>query len=77
MTVKQPDDGFVKDIEINDLRNRYLLTKGPTQKQVSGSRCGMWLEKGIRREPFAALVDQQGAFKRVIVPGGFQTSRSQ
>ena len=36
MTVKQPDDGFVRDIEINDLRNRYLLTKGPTQKQVSG-----------------------------------------
>ena len=28
------DEGFVKDIEINDLRNRYLLTKGATQKQV-------------------------------------------
>lgn len=26
---------FFKDIEINDLRNRYLLTKGPTQQQVS------------------------------------------
>lgn len=26
---------FVRDIEINDLRNRYVLTKGPTQKQVS------------------------------------------
>lgn len=35
MTVNKPDEGFVKDIEINDLRNRYLLTKGPTQKQVS------------------------------------------
>ncbi len=29
------DEGFVKDIEINDLRNRYVLTKGSTQKQVS------------------------------------------
>jgi hypothetical protein len=28
------DEGFVKDIEINDLRNRYVLTKGSTQKQV-------------------------------------------
>lgn len=35
--VKRPDqeEGFVRDIEINDLRNRYLLTKGPTQKQAS------------------------------------------
>ena len=29
------DEGFVKDIEINDLRNRYVLTKGSTQKQAS------------------------------------------
>lgn len=27
---------FVKDIEINDLRNRYVLTKSGSQKQVSG-----------------------------------------
>jgi len=26
---------FVKDIDINDIRNRYLLTKGATQEQVS------------------------------------------
>ena len=25
---------YIKDIEINDLRNRYLLTKGSTQKMV-------------------------------------------
>ena len=31
------DEGFVKDIEINDLRNRYVLTKGSTQKQVSAT----------------------------------------
>ncbi|SGY77157.1 BQ5605_C005g03569 [Microbotryum silenes-dioicae] len=30
----QPDPEFVKDIEINDLRNRYLLTKEPTQQQI-------------------------------------------
>lgn len=29
------DEGFVKDIEINDLRNRYVLTKSSTQRQVS------------------------------------------
>ncbi|KAK8847451.1 hypothetical protein IAR55_005309 [Kwoniella newhampshirensis] len=32
---KEKDEGdFVKDIEINDLRNRYVLTKGSTQKQI-------------------------------------------
>lgn len=34
---KEKEEGdFVKDVEINDLRNRYVLTKGSTQKQVSG-----------------------------------------
>ncbi|ELU44376.1 hypothetical protein AG1IA_01593 [Rhizoctonia solani AG-1 IA] len=33
---RDPFDGpFTHDIEINDLRNRYLLTKGSTQQQVS------------------------------------------
>jgi hypothetical protein len=31
------EEGFVKDIEVNDLRNRYVLTKGATQKQVGRS----------------------------------------
>jgi hypothetical protein len=35
---KSEDEGFVRDIEINDLRNRYVLTKGPTQKKVRESR---------------------------------------
>jgi len=26
---------YIKDIEVNDLRNRYLLTKGSTQKMIS------------------------------------------
>lgn len=30
------DDGdYIQDIEVNDLRNRYLLTKGLTQKMVN------------------------------------------
>jgi len=35
---KSEDEGFVRDIEINDLRNRYVLTKGPTQKKVRDTR---------------------------------------
>jgi len=31
----QQDGDFIKDIEINDLRNRYTLTKGATQKKVT------------------------------------------
>lgn len=30
-----PEGDFVKDIEINDLRNRYVLTRSSTQKSVS------------------------------------------
>lgn len=29
------DGDYIQDIEVNDLRNRYLLTKGSTQKQVN------------------------------------------
>lgn len=29
------DGDYIKDIEVNDLRNRYTLTKGPTQKMVN------------------------------------------
>jgi hypothetical protein len=31
------DPEFVKDIDINDQQNQYLLTKGPTQAEVIGS----------------------------------------
>lgn len=31
------DGDYIKDIEVNDLRNRYLLTKGSTQKMVNCS----------------------------------------
>ena len=33
--VYQQDGDFIKDIEVNDLRNRYTLTKGSTQKMVN------------------------------------------
>lgn len=33
--MKDPHDGdFIQDIDINDVRNRYMLTKGSTQQQV-------------------------------------------
>jgi len=33
--VYQQDGDYIKDIEVNDLRNRYTLTKGATQKMVN------------------------------------------
>lgn len=35
----QQDGDHIKDIEINDLRNRYTLTKGPIQKRVITTFC--------------------------------------
>lgn len=32
------DGDYIKDIEVNDLRNRYLVTKGSTQKMVNTLR---------------------------------------
>ncbi|KAL0262990.1 hypothetical protein SLS55_001965 [Diplodia seriata] len=32
--VYQQDGDYIKDIEVNDLRNRYTLTKGSTQKMI-------------------------------------------
>ncbi|OCK75517.1 hypothetical protein K432DRAFT_386153 [Lepidopterella palustris CBS 459.81] len=32
--VYQQDGDYIKDIEVNDLRNRYTLTKGATQKMI-------------------------------------------
>jgi hypothetical protein len=37
------DGDYIKDIEVNDLRNRYTLTKGATQKMVK-----LILSSGIR-----------------------------
>jgi hypothetical protein len=33
--IYQQDGDYIKDIEINDLRNRYTLTKGAVQKRVN------------------------------------------
>lgn len=33
------DGDYIKDIEVNDLRNRYTLTRGDTQKKVKYSLC--------------------------------------
>ena len=32
---KDHENEFWKDVDINDVRNRYMLTKGSTQQQVS------------------------------------------
>lgn len=37
--VYQQNGDYIKDIEINDLRNKYTLTKGKTQEDVSISFC--------------------------------------
>jgi hypothetical protein len=34
-SVYEKDGDFIKDIEVNDLRNRYTLTKGSVQKTVN------------------------------------------
>ncbi|OJT03482.1 hypothetical protein TRAPUB_5901 [Trametes pubescens] len=59
--LKDPHDGdFNKDIDINDVRNRYLLTKGSTQQQVheetgaSVSTKGVWYpdrSKATEKDP--------------------------
>lgn len=37
--IYQQDGDYIKDIEVNDLRNRYTLTKGSTQKMVNIHSC--------------------------------------
>ncbi|KAK4052613.1 hypothetical protein OIO90_004241 [Microbotryomycetes sp. JL221] len=41
------DPEFVKDIEINDLRNRYVLTKGATQQQILADTGANVQSKGL------------------------------
>lgn len=40
--IYQQDGDYIKDIEVNDLRNRYTLTKGSTQKMVNTHSCTPW-----------------------------------
>ncbi|KAG8904365.1 hypothetical protein FRB99_001866 [Tulasnella sp. 403] len=45
---KDPHDGeYTHDIEINDVRNRYMLTKGPTQSQILQETGASVTTKGI------------------------------
>ncbi|CUA71031.1 putative protein C30D11,14c [Schizosaccharomyces pombe 972h-] [Rhizoctonia solani] len=45
---RDPFDGpFTHDIEINDLRNRYLLTKGSTQQQIHSETEASVTTKGV------------------------------
>lgn len=49
------DGDYIKDIEVNDLRNRYLLTKGATQKMVNDSLCTLILHQHSGYTPVAFL----------------------
>ncbi|KAG8925038.1 hypothetical protein FRC03_003173 [Tulasnella sp. 419] len=45
---KDPHDGdFTHDIEINDVRNRYMLTKGATQQQIHQETGASVTTKGV------------------------------
>ncbi|THH08953.1 hypothetical protein EW145_g2350 [Phellinidium pouzarii] len=45
---KDPFDGaFTHDIDINDIRNRYLLTKGSTQEQINEETGASVTTKGV------------------------------
>ncbi|KAL1692740.1 hypothetical protein GGG16DRAFT_123844 [Schizophyllum commune] len=45
---KDPHDGeFAKDIDINDVRNRYVLTKGTTQQQIHEETGASITTKGV------------------------------
>lgn len=54
---KKPEGDFVKDIEVNDLRNRYVLTRASTQKQIedetgaSIETKGVWVPDRTRMPP--------------------------
>ena len=52
----QQDGDYIKDIEINDLRNRYTLTKGATQKRVNNTFCCLSTDR-LGSCPFFALCD--------------------
>jgi hypothetical protein len=42
------DGDYIRDIEVNDLRNRYTLTKGSTQKMVNTPLC----QRPLISQPF-------------------------
>lgn len=45
---RDPHDGdFTEDIDINDVRNRYLLTKGSTQQQVCDLGCPVAVRRSL------------------------------
>ncbi|KZS97247.1 hypothetical protein SISNIDRAFT_406251 [Sistotremastrum niveocremeum HHB9708] len=45
---KDPHDGdFIEDVDINDVRNRYLLTKGSTQQQINEETGASVSTKGV------------------------------
>ncbi|KAL4878542.1 hypothetical protein BJY04DRAFT_221043 [Aspergillus karnatakaensis] len=55
------DGDYIKDIEINDLRNRYTLTKGSTQKMVITPIASTDLPGAFPLTPAVIIKDETGA----------------
>ncbi|THV86981.1 hypothetical protein D6D29_01099 [Aureobasidium pullulans] len=56
------DGDFIRDIEVNDLRNRYTLTKGSTQKMVNPHRCTPLMSQFPTLPPlFSKIKEKTGA----------------
>lgn len=53
------DGDYIKDIEVNDLRNRYTLTRGSTQKMVNIPCVNIAL---IHQVPFSSSSKQLSSF---------------
>ena len=52
------DGDYIKDIEVNDLRNRYTLTKGLTQKMVNT----LVIPTDIPRHPILEILSHPSGF---------------
>ena len=63
------DGDYIKDIEVNDLRNRYTLTKGSTQKMVNTPCVNIPL---IHQAFFIDLSLTLLSFPSLILCGDFQ-----
>lgn len=37
----QQDGDYIKDIDINDFRTKYMVTKGPFQRKVNSTFCSI------------------------------------
>ncbi|KMU72401.1 hypothetical protein CISG_03049 [Coccidioides immitis RMSCC 3703] len=55
------DGDYIKDIEVNDLRNRYTLTKGATQRMAPTTEAAMHIGVAHRKNKFSFIKEETGA----------------